>query len=107
LFSLFDRLHQPFLLWWSNPEQQFLTKMLRAEIERALDALPDGFRTVGILVEVQGYTYAEVAEILSVPVGTVRSRLSRARSLLQKSLWDQAQAAGVVAEPRCRNDVHE
>jgi RNA polymerase sigma-70 factor, ECF subfamily len=107
LFSLFERLHQPFLLWWSNPEREFLNKLLREDIERALDALPEDFRTVVIMVEVEGHAYAEAAELLGVPVGTVRSRLSRARSLLQRTLWDQAQAAGVIAGKRDEVHVHD
>jgi len=83
-------------LWWSNPEQEFVNKLLREDIERALDGLPVGFRTVVVLVEIQGYSYAEVAEILNVPVGTVRSRLSRARSMLQRALWQQATDAGLL-----------
>ncbi len=98
-FSLFEKLHQPFLLWWSNPEQDLMNKLLRRDIERALDSLPDGFRAVIVLVEVQGHSYAEVAEILGVPVGTVRSRLSRARSLLQRALYRQAQEAGLLVGP--------
>lgn len=96
-FSLFEQLHQPFLLWWSNPEQELVNKLLRVDIEQALDGLPDGFRTVVVLVEIQGYAYAEVAEMLSIPVGTVRSRLNRARSHLQHALWRQAMEAGLVA----------
>lgn len=95
-FSLFERLHQPFLLWWGSAEEQFLNDLLHEEIEAALDALPDAFRIVMVLVEVEGYTYAEAAEILGVPLGTVRSRLNRARGLLQRALWEQAEAAGLV-----------
>lgn len=95
-FSLFERLHQPFLLWWGSAEEQFLNDLLHEEIEAALDALPDAFRIVMVLVEVEGYTYAEAAEILNVPLGTVRSRLNRARGLLQRALWEQAEAAGLV-----------
>jgi RNA polymerase sigma-70 factor (ECF subfamily) len=96
-FSLFEELHQPFLLWWSNPEQELVNKLLREDIEQALNSLPDGFRTVVVLVEIEGYAYAEVAEMLCIPVGTVRSRLSRARSLLQRALWRQAMEAGLLA----------
>ena len=96
-FSLFEQLHQPFLLWWSNPEEEFLNKVLRADIERAVIALPEGFRTVVILSDLEGFKYQEIAEMLNLPVGTVRSRLSRGRSLLQKALWQQAQAAGLSA----------
>lgn len=93
--SLFEKLHQPFLLWWGNPEQQLLNKLLKQDIENALDALPDSFRIVMVMVEIQGFTYAETAETLNIPVGTVRSRLSRARSLLQSVLWQQARQHGI------------
>jgi RNA polymerase sigma-70 factor (ECF subfamily) len=106
-FSLFERLHQPFLLWWSNPEQELVNKLLREDIERALDSLPVDFRTVVILVEINGHSYAEVAELLGVPIGTVRSRLSRARSRLQRALWTQAQAAGLLTGAGDEAVVHE
>jgi RNA polymerase sigma-70 factor (ECF subfamily) len=94
-FSLFEKMHQPFLLWWSNPEQELINKMLREDIEAAIDALPTPYRTVIVLVEVNGQSYAEAAEALELPIGTVRSRLSRARSLLQRALWEQASDAGL------------
>lgn len=106
-FSLFEQLHQPFLLWWGTPEDRVLENLLREDIQQALDALADEFRLVVVLVEVQGYSYQEAAELLGVPLGTVRSRLNRARGLLQKSLWDQAREAGVVhgerQSPGCPN----
>lgn len=95
-FSLFRKLHQPFLLWWGTPEQQLLNDLLQADLQEALDALPDAYRVVIVLVEIQGYTYEEVAGLLEIPLGTVRSRLNRARSLLQKSLWEQAREAGLT-----------
>ncbi len=94
-FSLFEKMHQPFLLWWSNPEQELIRKMLREDIEAAIDAIPTAFRTVLILVEINGQSYAEAAETLGLPIGTVRSRLSRARCLLQRALWEQARDAGL------------
>jgi RNA polymerase sigma-70 factor (ECF subfamily) len=51
---------------------------------------------VVIMVEVQGFSYAEAAESLNVPVGTVRSRLSRGRALLQASLWREASQLGIA-----------
>lgn len=94
-FSLFAKLHQPFLLWWGNPEQNFIDKILREDIEKAIDGLPEGYRIVFILVEIHGFSYAEVADHLEAPVGTVRSRLNRARSQLQKALWSQASEIGL------------
>lgn len=101
-FSLFEQVHQPFLLWWSNPEQEMINALLREDLEHALDQLPEAYRTVAVLVEINGHSYAEVAEMLGIPVGTVRSRLSRARSILQRALWKQAQAAGLRPDVRLK-----
>lgn len=94
-FSLFEHLHQPFLLWWSNPETAFLRRLLRQDLENAVDSLPDEFRVPVILCDVQGFSYREIAEALEIPIGTVKSRLSRGRSLLQSVLWEQARDAGL------------
>ena len=94
-FWLFDKLHQPFLLWWGNPEQQFLNNLLKEDLTTAVDELPENFRIVLVLAEIEGFSYQEIAEMLEVPVGTVRSRLSRARSLLQQSLWEHANDQGI------------
>lgn len=89
-FWLFDKLHQPFLLWWGNPEQQFLNDLLRDDLIKAVDDLPENYRIVLVLAEFEGFNYQEIADMLEMPVGTVRSRLSRARSMLQKALWEHA-----------------
>ena len=94
-FSIFERLHQPFLLWFANPEQEFLDKLLREDLDRALAALPEHYRVVVVLADVEGLTYGEIAEALDVPVGTVRSRLNRARSALQRTLWTVARDHGL------------
>lgn len=98
-FSLFERLHQPFLLWWSNPEKEFLDKLLREDLARAIDAVPTPFRLVVILADVQGFSYQEIGDTLNIPVGTVRSRLARGRALLQKALWEHAHDAGFARPP--------
>jgi RNA polymerase sigma factor (sigma-70 family) len=99
-FWLFDRLHQPLLLFWgANPEQEFLNNVLREDLARALDRLSEDYRIVVLLSDVEGFSYPEIAAILDIPVGTVRSRLARARSRLQKSLWQQAIDTGFVSDP--------
>jgi len=95
-FSLYEKLHQPFLLWWTTPEEEVITKLLREDMDRALDELPDAFRIAVVLVDVQGYSYGEAAELLGVPVGTVRSRLARARAQLQRALWQHGKDAGLL-----------
>lgn len=90
-FSIFGQLHQPFLLWWGNPEQEFINNLLQEDIEKALNALPDNHRIMVMLADMEGLTYQEISEALEIPVGTVRSRLSRARGQMQKTLWEHAQ----------------
>ncbi|MCK2096209.1 RNA polymerase sigma factor [Thauera aromatica] len=64
------------------------------------ERLPDCYRTVEMLVDVEGYSYAEAAALLCVPVGTVRLRLSRARFALQRALWRQVTPGRrAVSEP--------
>lgn len=102
-FSIFERLHQPILLWWGNPEQQFLDRLMQEDIEAALDSLPDSFRVVIVLADVEGLKYHEIAESLNLPIGTVRSRLARARSQMQKCLWQHALDQGLVENPPKEN----
>lgn len=102
-FSLFEKLHQPFLLWWGSPEREFLSRLLREDLERAIDSLPDAYRVVVVLADVQGFSYREIADALDVPIGTVRSRLARGRAKLQEALWTHAVDAG-LREPRDEHD---
>jgi RNA polymerase sigma-70 factor (ECF subfamily) len=98
-FSIFERLHQPFLMWFATPEQEFLDKLLREDLDRALTALPEHYRVVVVLADVEGLTYGEIAATLDVPIGTVRSRLARGRSALQRTLWTAARERGLRASP--------
>jgi RNA polymerase sigma-70 factor (ECF subfamily) len=84
-----------FLNWWSNPERAFFDNVLGEQILAAIEALPESFRVTILLVNVEGLTYDEAAEVLGVPKGTVRSRMKRGRTMLQKSLWRQARDAGL------------
>jgi len=106
-FSIFEQMHQPFLLWFSNPEQEFLDKILREDLERALGTLPEHYRIVVILSDLEEFSYTEIAETLEVPVGTVRSRLARARSALQKILWQQAKELGLSGATPPPHDCHD
>ncbi|MGY6560223.1 MAG: sigma-70 family RNA polymerase sigma factor [Nitritalea sp.] len=68
--------------------------MLGDEISNALNSLAVDFRTVIILCDLEGFTYEEMAKILDIPIGTVRSRLHRARNLLKEKLRSYAQHMG-------------
>ncbi|PCI39630.1 MAG: hypothetical protein COB53_02915 [Elusimicrobia bacterium] len=65
------------------------------DVQKAIEELPEDFRLAILLCDMQGFSYEEIADMLDVPIGTVRSRLSRARKLLQKSLWEYSQETGV------------
>ena len=69
---------------------------MRAEIVAAIDSLPEDYRVMIVLADVEELAYKEIADALSVPIGTVMSRLHRARKLLQKRLIDQAVQMGIV-----------
>jgi len=68
--------------------------MMGDEVTMALNALPVDFRTVIILCDLEGFTYEEMAKILDIPIGTVRSRLHRARNLLKDNLSIYAEQMG-------------
>jgi RNA polymerase sigma-70 factor (ECF subfamily) len=72
--------------------------LLRAEILAALDGLPEDYRVIIVLADIEELAYKEIAETLGVPIGTVMSRLHRGRKLLQKQLIDQAVQMGIVSE---------
>jgi RNA polymerase sigma factor (sigma-70 family) len=68
--------------------------MLGDEVANALNALDVDFRTIIILCDLEGFTYEEMAKILDIPIGTVRSRLHRARQLLKEKLKEYAKTMG-------------
>jgi RNA polymerase sigma-70 factor (ECF subfamily) len=96
-------MHQPFLLGTAIRSRSF-DKILRDDLDRALATLPEHHRIVVILSDLEEFSYGEIAATLAVPVGTVRSRLARARGTLQKILWQQARDAGLSAAPPVRNE---
>ena len=69
-----------------DPEAAMLRPLLSQEIGRAIDRLPEAFRVVFVLAEVEGLAYREIADAMDTPIGTVMSRLHRARKLLQHDL---------------------
>src|SRR5687767_2324437 len=81
-----------------TPEKALLERSVSDDVQKALDNLPDDFRTAVVLCDVQGLSYKEIAEIMQTPVGTVMSRLFRGRKLLAASLREFALAEGYVRE---------
>jgi RNA polymerase sigma-70 factor (ECF subfamily) len=80
----------------SNPEVLVSEHVMDHEVSAALDALPSDFRTVLMLVDVQELNYQEAAQILKVPIGTVKSRVSRGRQMMRIALGEFARRRGLV-----------
>lgn len=75
-------------------EQDVYTHMIGDEITTALNSLPVDFRVAIILSDIEGFTYEEIAKITDIPIGTVRSRLFRARNLMKEQLREYAKEKG-------------
>ncbi|TMF26855.1 MAG: sigma-70 family RNA polymerase sigma factor [Chloroflexi bacterium] len=79
-----------------DPEREFLDGIVSSEVTDALEELPEKFRTT-VLLDVEGFSYKEIAEMLEIPIGTVMSRLHRGRKFLQQRLYDLARERGIAA----------
>lgn len=110
---LFHRIHHHRRKWYRlrlfQENEEFLEDQLVAPVEvadrltdqdvlRALDTLPEEFREVVLLADVEEFTYREVSEMLSIPIGTVMSRLSRGRGRLRERLAETARRLGIGPE---------
>jgi RNA polymerase sigma-70 factor (ECF subfamily) len=98
-FSLYD------LIWDEDPlpysddlHADFLARFDDEDVRRALLALPEAYRVPLVLVYVEELSYRELADALGWPIGTVMSRLHRARKILERTLWDCARRHGFVKE---------
>ena len=80
----------------NNLDLDFYSNLLDDELSEALSKLPSKMKDVFLLCDLEGYTYEEIAELLNVPIGTVRSRLHRARKILQEELFGYAKVNGYL-----------
>ncbi len=80
----------------ADPETRFYDSFLDEEIVRAIESLPADFRSAVVLSDIQELRYAEIAKILDIPEGTVKSRLFRGRRLLQRRLRGYAEEMGYI-----------
>ena len=83
----------------SEPAKYVIEQLDAEQVATALSELPMEFREAATLYFTQDMSYHDIAEVLGVPVGTVRSRLHRGRKLLQKKLWHLAEDYGLVPQP--------
>jgi RNA polymerase sigma-70 factor (ECF subfamily) len=89
-FSVFENVQD------EDPEGSFFDSIVDDEVKRAIQDLPEEFRTPVVLSDIEGLSYAEIAGILDVPVGTVKSRLFRGRRRLQRRLYEYAIEMGYI-----------
>ena len=79
-----------------DPEGDFFESIVDEQIIRAIDGLSEEYRTAVVMSDLEGLPYAEIAEAMGVPVGTVKSRLFRGRRQLQQVLYDYAVDMGYI-----------
>ena len=77
-------------------EEEIFRNLLGDEITGAIESLSDDFKTVIVLCDLEGFSYEEIAEITESPIGTVRSRLHRARKILFSKLYEYASTKGYI-----------
>jgi RNA polymerase sigma-70 factor (ECF subfamily) len=98
-FHLFNRISAQAPSTSTDPVESVVGRLTNQDFLKALDQLPDEYRAAVDLYDIQGLSYQEVAEALDIPLGTVRSRLSRGRKMMQSSLWKHAVDAGLAPAP--------
>ncbi len=89
-FIVFDAIYNP------NPSERFFDRLVDEEVVGAIDSLSADYREIVVLADVEDLTYEEIAEVVGIPVGTVKSRLHRARRMLQRKLYDYAVELGFI-----------
>ena len=86
-------------------EEQVLDGLISDHLQEALDSLGDDFRTVLLLADLQDFSYKEIAEVMECPVGTVMSRLYRARRQMQRKLLGHAIEQGIIGRKNDEGEV--
>ncbi len=84
--------------FYGTPETEYMLKLFPEHVQRAVEELPDNFRIPVVLADLQDFSYKEIAEIMDCPVGTVMSRLFRARKRLQEKLFEYAIERGIISK---------
>lgn len=81
-----------------DPESMAFRPIVEKEVSAALNTLPDDYRLVVMLSDVEDFSYKEIADIMGCPIGTVMSRLNRGRRMLQEKLYDHAVSMGIIED---------
>ena len=97
-FVLFHQMTQAGAYNPDRPDLSVFGTLFAERVQKEIDDLPDEFRTVAVLSSLEGFSYQEIAEIAGIQLGTVKSRLFRARKILQNRLAEHARKAGWLRE---------
>ncbi len=81
-----------------DPEGEFFRSIVDAQVFKAIDQLPEEYRMAVVLSDLEDLSYGEIAEVLEIPVGTVKSRLFRGRRRLQRQLYEYALEMGYISD---------
>lgn len=84
--------------FYDSPEREAMNKTFTSDVQNALEALPEEFRMVVVLADLNDFSYKEIAHILDCPVGTVMSRLFRGRKMMRESLVEIAYERGIIRD---------
>jgi len=93
---LYERTAEAGFMQRNDPVEATIGRLASEDVAAALASLPDEFRTVCTMYLMDDFSYEEIADMLGIPLGTVRSRLHRGRRMLQKRLWLLAVDQGIV-----------
>ncbi|RJO63198.1 MAG: sigma-70 family RNA polymerase sigma factor [Myxococcales bacterium] len=104
----FSDIEEHFVETWADPAATLpngpFSGDMSDEVRQAFDALPADFKLVVDLIDLQEFSYSEVAQIIGCPIGTVMSRLHRGRKLLQRALYDYAVREGILRPSKSKQD---
>ena len=101
-FYLYDKVMETEDLGGESPEKEFLSRFIPDNIKQAVHDLSDDYRMTFVLSDIYGFSYEEIAETMEVSLGTVKSRLFRARRMLQRGLWEYAVDQGIISKNAAR-----
>ncbi len=90
-----------------SAEEQVMSLLVDADVKQAVDDLPEQYRIPLIMADLEGFTYQEIADTLEIPIGTVMSRLHRARKAMERSLWEYARVRGLLPEKEVGSQATE
>jgi RNA polymerase sigma factor (sigma-70 family) len=106
-FSLYEAIGSTDFVNKGNAEKQFISKITEQQVQSAINQLPPDFRVALSLCDIEDLSYYEISQLLKIPIGTVRSRIARARAILQKKLWACANDLGInTAKVKEQKDDH-